>query len=77
MSRHHIGNTADTDVLGYLQDVEQQAREFHDEYDRRACSGCGYDEFAADIVRNAKYLLNSIEDARERQAELDRRVRAA
>ena len=73
MARHYIGNTADTDVLGYLQELEQVAREFHDEYAKHG-GGRGLDEFAPDIVRNAKYLLNSIEDARDRQLELDRRA---
>ena len=68
-----LSNDADTDVLGWLQSVELHAQEFHDEYERRACSGCGFDEYAEDIVMDAKRLISTMHEARARQAEIDSR----
>lgn len=67
-----LTNKQDVDVLGWLQSVELHAREFHDDYDKHR-SATGYDEYAADIVADAKRLIFSIAEARERQAEIDRR----
>ena len=68
-----LSNDADTDVLGWLQSLILHAQEFHDDYEAYACSGCGFDEYAEDIVRDAKRLISTMHEARARQAEIDRR----
>ena len=63
--RPDLSNTSDTDVCGWLQQMETEAREFHDEY-AEAKSHRAYDQLAPDLVYHLKCAIITIQDMRER-----------
>lgn len=68
--RPDLSNRSDTDVLEWLQRVEENAREFFDEYaQHRSCRG--FDEYAEEICDLSKRLIIAFQDARGRQEEID------
>ena len=57
-------NFADVDVCGWLQRMETDAREFHDEY-AEAKSHKGYDQIAPDLVYHLKMAICAIQDMKK------------
>lgn len=67
--RPDLSNRSDTDVLGWLQSAEENAREFYDEYGQTPSSRA-YEEYAEEIVDCAKRLIIAIQDAQGRHEEI-------
>jgi hypothetical protein len=67
--RPDLSNKSDTDVLEWLQRVEDNAREFFDEYCQTPSSRA-YEEYAEEICDLAKRLITAIQDAQGRHEEI-------
>ena len=68
-SRPDPSNTSDVDVCGWLQRMETEASQFHDEY-AEAKSHRAYDQLAPDLVYHIKCAIITIQDMRERHGDL-------
>ena len=68
--RPDLSNKSDTDVLEWLQRVEENAAEFFEQYAQHP--NCrAFDEYAEEICDLSKRLIIAIQDARERAGILD------
>lgn len=61
--RPDLSNKSDTDVLEWMQRVETNAAEFHEQFSNHPNA---YEQDAEEIVDRAKRLIIAIQDARER-----------
>lgn len=61
--RPDLSNRSDTDVLEWMQRVETNAAEFHEQFSNHPNA---YEQDAEEVVDCAKRLIIAIQDARER-----------